>query len=250
MTSTSMTARCSSTPTTPTRNFRLCTAPLDAPGEWTELIAPYAAFLHDRRRVLRAISSSSRGGEDGLDQIEIHRYDDADAWASRSPFPRRAMPPGSATIPNTTCTVLRRRLRVDGHARRRSTITTSRPARSTTLKVQEIPSRLRRARNTRTERLEIAARDGTEIPVSIVYPQGLPARRHRRRSILYAYGAYGYAIPPGFSTTRLSPARPRLRLCHRAYPRRRRSGPAMVSRRQARKARPTPSTISSMSRRG
>src|SRR3546814_5140286 len=72
----------------------------------------------------------------------------------------------------------------------------------TTLKVQEIPSGYDAAHYA-TERLTIAARDGTEVPVSIVYPRGFP-RDGSRPLFLYAYGAYGMAIPPGFSTGRLS----------------------------------------------
>jgi oligopeptidase B len=68
------------------------------------------------------------------------------------------------------------------------------------LKVQEIPSGYDRSLYT-TERLEIAARDGTKIPVSVMYRKDResPGPLH-----LYGYGAYGIAIPPGFSTTRLS----------------------------------------------
>jgi oligopeptidase B len=67
------------------------------------------------------------------------------------------------------------------------------------LKVQEIPSGYDRALYV-TERLEIAARDGTMIPVSVMYrkDRNSPGPLH-----LYGYGAYGIAIPPGFSTTRL-----------------------------------------------
>ena len=70
-----------------------------------------------------------------------------------------------------------------------------------TLKVQEIPTGYDPALYA-TERLVIAARDGTMVPVSVLYrrdrPQG-PGPLH-----LYAYGAYGYAVPPGFSSSRLS----------------------------------------------
>ena len=72
----------------------------------------------------------------------------------------------------------------------------------TTLKVQEIPSGYDAGRY-RTERMKIAARDGTEVPVSIVYPADFP-RDGTGAVYLYAYGAYGMAIPPGFSTGRLS----------------------------------------------
>jgi len=71
-----------------------------------------------------------------------------------------------------------------------------------TLKVQEIPSGYDASKYA-TERLKITARDGTAVPVSIVYPKDFP-RDGSGKLYLYAYGAYGYAIPPGFSTSRMS----------------------------------------------
>jgi oligopeptidase B len=76
------------------------------------------------------------------------------------------------------------------------------PRRLELLKVQEIPSGYD-ASLYATERLEIAARDGTWIPVSVMSAQG-PRDRRAGPLHLYGYGAYGIAIPPGFSTTRLS----------------------------------------------
>ncbi len=68
------------------------------------------------------------------------------------------------------------------------------------LKVQEIPSGYDASLYT-TERLEIAARDGTPIPVSVVMRKDRDAGGPLH---LYGYGAYGIAIEPGFSTSRLS----------------------------------------------
>jgi oligopeptidase B len=72
----------------------------------------------------------------------------------------------------------------------------------TTRKVRAIPSGYDPARY-RTERLAIAARDGASVPVSIVYPADFP-RDGTGKVYLYGYGAYGIAIPPGFSGGRLS----------------------------------------------
>ncbi|MGJ3629353.1 hypothetical protein AB5I41_25380 [Sphingomonas sp. MMS24-JH45] len=49
------------------------------------------------------------------------------------------------------------------------------------LKVQEIPSGYDAAKYD-TQRLKIAARDGTMVPVSIVYPKGFPATARARSS--------------------------------------------------------------------
>jgi oligopeptidase B len=72
----------------------------------------------------------------------------------------------------------------------------------TALKVQEVPSGYDPTRYT-TERLTVPARDGKMIPVSVVYPKNFP-KDGTGKLFLYAYGAYGHAIPPSFSTTRLS----------------------------------------------
>jgi len=72
----------------------------------------------------------------------------------------------------------------------------------TTLKVQEVPSGYDPTKYA-TERLTVTARDGAKVPVSVVYPVGYP-KDGSGRLFLYAYGAYGHAIPPSFSTGRLS----------------------------------------------
>src|SRR4028119_42357 len=49
----------------------------------------------------------------------------------------------------------------------------------------------------------LPARDGKKVPVSVVYKKGFQ-KNGQGKLLLYAYGAYGYAVPPSFSTTRLS----------------------------------------------
>jgi len=57
--------------------------------------------------------------------------------------------------------------------------------------------------NYRTEFLFAMARDGTRIPVSLVYRKGL-ARDGSAPLLQYAYGAYGLSTDPNFSSARLS----------------------------------------------
>lgn len=55
----------------------------------------------------------------------------------------------------------------------------------------------------RSERLWVAGRDGTEIPVSLVYRKD--CFRHGTNPLLvYGYGSYGSSIDPSFSSSRLS----------------------------------------------
>ena len=177
--------------------FRLCTAPIETPGEWSELIAPSPHFY------MTGVECYAKffvveGREDGLDRLAIHRYD-APTVAQRIEFPEATYAAGFGDNPEYDMDVLRvgyESMVTPGTVYDYDVASGA----LTTLKVQEIPSGYDAAKY-RTERLKIAARDGTEVPVSVVYPadfvKGGPL-------FLYSYGAYGHAIPPGFSTGRLS----------------------------------------------
>ncbi len=54
-----------------------------------------------------------------------------------------------------------------------------------------------------SKRLEIEARDGAMVPISMVYKKGL-GDLNTRPLLVYAYGSYGYSIDPSFSLSRLS----------------------------------------------
>ena len=180
-------------------NFRLCTADISAPGEWVEKIAPSRHFYMTGVDCFKDFFIVD-GREDGLDQIEIHRYDAAIA-PQRIVFPEASYDAGLGNNPEYDMSVLRlgyESMVTPGTEYDYDVATGG----LTTLKVQEIPSGYD-ADGYRTERLKVTARDGTEVPVSIVYPKDFP-KDGSRPLYLYAYGAYGYAIPPGFSTGRLS----------------------------------------------
>jgi oligopeptidase B len=180
-------------------NFRLCTASIDNPGDWSELIGPSTHFYMTGVDCFRDFFIVD-GREDGLDQIEIHRYDSSIA-PQRIVFPEASYDAGLGNNPEYAMDVLRvgyESMVTPGTEYDYDVATGT----LTTLKVQEIPSGYD-ADKYRTERLKIVARDGTEVPVSIVYPKDFP-KDGSAPLFLYAYGAYGYAIPPGFSTGRLS----------------------------------------------
>ncbi len=54
-----------------------------------------------------------------------------------------------------------------------------------------------------TERRWATAKDGTQIPMSVVYKKGI-AKDGSNPTLLYAYGSYGYSTDPVFSITLLS----------------------------------------------
>jgi oligopeptidase B len=57
--------------------------------------------------------------------------------------------------------------------------------------------------NYQSERIYVKARDGVEVPVSIVYKKGTKLDG-KSPLLLYAYGSYGYSIDAQFSSVRLS----------------------------------------------
>jgi oligopeptidase B len=178
--------------------FRLCTAPVERPGEWTELIAPNPHFYMTGVECYRDFFVVE-GREDGLDQIELHSY--AGGQPKRIAFPESSYAAGLGDNPEYAVDTLRlgyESMVTPGTVYDYDVAT----GELTVRKVQEIPSGYDGGKY-RTERLKLTARDGTEVPVSIVYPKDYP-RDGSGRVYLYGYGAYGMAIPPGFSTGRLS----------------------------------------------
>lgn len=178
-------------------NFRLATAQLADPGNWTTLIAGSDAFYLTGFDLFRDFYVIE-GRRAGLDQIEVRYYDDP-ARIEPIVFPEASYSAGLGDNPEWAVDTLR--LSYESMVSPASVLDYSVAARTlTTLKVQEIPSGYDASLYV-TERLEIPARDGTAIPVSVVM------RRDRVGAgplHLYGYGAYGIAIEPGFSTTRLS----------------------------------------------
>ena len=179
-------------------NFRLVKAPVETPGQWHEVIAADANFYLTDMTLFKSFYVTE-GRLDGLDQIEIRDYEthtpkrlsfpEASYTASLDDNPEYDVTKlrigyESMVTPDTIC---------DYHLENKEW---------EVLKVQEIPSGYDAARY-ETQRLMIAARDGTPIPVSIVYPKGFPLDGSGRL-YLYGYGAYGIAMEPGFSTSRLS----------------------------------------------
>jgi oligopeptidase B len=180
-------------------NFRLATAPVADSDNWTTLIAGSDEFyLMDVCTFKNFYVTEGR--ENGLDQIEIRSYDDP-TKVERVAFPEASYSAGLDDNPEYD--VDRLRLSYDSMVTPDTVYDYHLADKSLeTLKVREIPSGYDASQYV-TERLMIKVRDGTPVPVSLVYRKDIKidgsAPLH-----LYSYGAYGYAVPPSFSTTRLS----------------------------------------------
>ena len=178
-------------------NFRLVTADVTAPGDWHELVAP-----SDRDYLTGVTAFASylaiSGRRDGLDRIVLRRDDGSE---TAIPFTEAAFTAGIGTNLEPDAPLLR-----IGYS---SMVTPATvfdydvaSGALITRKVQAVPSGYDASRYGST-RLMITARDGVQVPVSIVYPRDFP-RDGSGKLHLYGYGAYGIAIPPSFSANRLS----------------------------------------------
>jgi oligopeptidase B len=74
---------------------------------------------------------------------------------------------------------------------------------STLLKQQEVPGGFESTRYA-SERVWVEASDGVKIPVSVVYRRESFNQNSENPLYIYGYGSYGYALPIGFSPSRLS----------------------------------------------
>jgi oligopeptidase B len=180
-------------------NFRIATASLDRPGEWKTLIPGSDENYITGLAIFRDyFVLESR--EKGVDQVDVRRYD-APITPGRIQFPETTYVAGLGDNPEYH----QDKLRLDYE----SMITPDTvfdydiaSGKLETLKVQEIPSGYNHDDYV-TELVNMPARDGTPVPVSLVYKKGTP-RDGSAPMHLYVYGSYGYRVPPGFSTTRLS----------------------------------------------
>ena len=175
-------------------NFRVATAPVTSPEAWTELIAG-----SDRHYIREITAFTSRlvieERVDGLDAVRIREHDGAE---HRIAFPEASFTAGLGSNPEPDAAVLR--LHYSSMVTPQTAFDYAIAGRTlTTRKVQEVPSGYD-ASLYATERLTATARDGTAVPVSVVYRRDQP----RGKLHLYGYGAYGIAISPSFSASRLS----------------------------------------------
>jgi oligopeptidase B len=187
------------------RNFRLVTAPVDAPGieNWTERI-PHReeVMLEDVDLFAGFFVACER--EDGLPRLRIWCFADEDpqaAMAGEIAFPE----PAYSAHPHVNRIFETKTYRY-GY---QSLVTPSSVFEydvtgggSTLLKQVEVPGGFDRTLYA-SERVRATANDGVQVPVSIVY------RKDKREAgknplYVYGYGSYGYSLPLGFNSNRLS----------------------------------------------
>ncbi|MEE4301806.1 MAG: S9 family peptidase [Pseudomonadales bacterium] len=181
-------------------NFRLVSADAAAPAEanWREEIAASdAVYLTGMQAFAGFLVLTSR--VDGLDAVRIRPHEGAGDHEIE--FPESSYTVGLGTNAEFATRTLRL-----GYA---SMVTPDTvydydldARRLEVRKVRQVPSGYDASQYV-TERLTVAARDGTQVPVSVVRRRDAPLDGSGLLH-LYGYGAYGMAIPPSFSAARLS----------------------------------------------
>ncbi|WP_310496126.1 S9 family peptidase [Sandarakinorhabdus sp.] len=178
-------------------NFRVATASIGAPGDWTTLIAGSDRdYITGMTAFASYLALETR--REGLDRIVLRRDD---GTQTHVPFAEASFTASIGNNPEADAPLLRLSY---ASMVTPATVFDYDVAAGTlvTRKVQQVPSGYDPTQY-ETQREWITVRDGVKVPVSIVYRKdfvrGAGARVH-----LYGYGAYGIAIEPGFSANRLS----------------------------------------------
>ncbi len=191
------------------RNFRLVTAPVATPdrAHWTERI-PHrdAVMLEDVDLFAGFFVACER--EDGLPRLRLWRFQAEGPEAAQTAeiaFPEPAYsahPHINRIFETTTFRYAYQSLVTPSSVFEYDVASGS----STLLKQLEIPGGFDRALYA-SERVHATAPDGVQVPVSLVYRKD---KREQTREgghnplYVYGYGSYGYSLPLGFSSNRLS----------------------------------------------
>jgi len=187
------------------RNFRLVTAPVATPGRdhWTERI-PHRdnVMLEDVDLFAGFFVACER--EDGLPRLRIWRFNGEGpeaAITNEITFPEpaySAQPHINRIFDTTTFRYAYQSLVTPSSVYEFDTTTGA----STLLKQLEIPGGFDRTLYA-SERVNAVAPDGVKVPVSLVYRKDQRKQGHNPIYV-YGYGSYGYSLPLGFSSNRLS----------------------------------------------
>ena len=187
------------------RTFRIVTAPVASPGRahWSELIAHRDDVMLEDLELFQSFAVLEERF-DGLPHLRILNFDPQGAFAG--PSPQIAFPePTYSAHPHVNREFVTDTFRYGYQSLVSPTSVYEynvKTNESKLLKELEVPGGFDRSLY-QSERLFATAPDGTGIPVSIVY------RKDKKGEgtdplYIYGYGSYGYSLPVGFNSNRLS----------------------------------------------
>ena len=187
------------------RTFRLVTAPVASPGRanWSELIANRDGVMLEEFDLFQSFAVAVERSN-GLPRMRVMPFGDNGLFAPGDreiEFPE----PAYSAHPHVNREFVTGRFRY-GY---QSLVSPSSvyefdvaTGRSTLIKELEIPGGFDRMRY-RSERLFATAEDGVKIPLSLVYR--IDSKGESTNPLhIYGYGSYGYPLPIGFNSNRLS----------------------------------------------
>jgi len=187
------------------KNFRVVTATVDAPGRehWTELLPHREDVVLDDFNVFQNFAVSSEKIE-GLDKLRIFDFEGArlsgDAREVTFPEPSYSAGLHANRIFDTPSFRYSYQSLVSPASVFEYDVKTGA---STLLKQQEVPGGFDRTLYA-AERVWAVAKDGVKVPVSLVYRRDSFHKDGTNPLYIYGYGSYGYPLPVGFGTNRLS----------------------------------------------
>jgi oligopeptidase B len=182
------------------KNFRLMECPENATTKenWTEVIAHRDDVLLEGIEIFRDFLVIDER-KNGLAQIRMIK------WADRSEhymsFQDPAYAAGTGANPEFNTDILR--FGYSSMTTPASTYDYNMNTREKTLMKQQEVVGGHNPENYQSERVYATAKDGTKVPVSLVYKKGTKLDGSAP-TLLYAYGSYGATMDAGFSSTRLS----------------------------------------------
>jgi oligopeptidase B len=187
------------------RTFRLVTAPVATPGRsyWRELIAHREDVMLEELELFQSFAVLVERSN-GLPHLKIKFFDNQGSFTGPSPdiaFPE----PTYSAHPHVNREFVTDTFRYGYQSLVSPTSVYEynvATGQSTLLKELEVPGGFDRSLY-RSERLFATAPDGARIPVSIVYRKDKKGNGSNPLYI-YGYGSYGYSLPVGFNSNRLS----------------------------------------------
>lgn len=181
-------------------NFKLMTTPENATGKenWVDLIAHREAVLLEDVDIFKDYLVVSER-ENGLNTIRIMPWQGEEYYL---PFGIETYTAGTAANPDFDTDILR--YSYQSMATPSSVIDFNMKTKEkTVLKEQEVLGGKFDKDNYAEERIWATAKDGTKVPISMVYRKGIK-KDGSNPFLMYAYGSYGASMDPYFSSLRLS----------------------------------------------
>ncbi len=187
------------------RTFRLVTAPVATPGRahWRELMALRDDVMLEYLELFQTFSVVVERSN-GLPQLRVMSFDPQGAFEASSrqiAFPE----PAYSAHPHVNREFVTDSFRYGYQSLVSPTSVYEydvQTGQSKLLKELEVPGGFDRSQY-RSERVFATAPDGVSVPVSIVYRNDKKGKGTNPLYI-YGYGSYGYALPVGFNSNRLS----------------------------------------------